>query len=66
MVTESLSHVVTGRVVDSEFVVPASYVVEVLSDVVTEALTVGISDELYANMDANNSAAVTTVLDFSI
>ena len=66
VVTESLSDVVTGGVVNLEYVVLVSYFVEVLCDAVAEALYVGIGVEVLADVNLNVSAAVMTALEFPL
>ena len=73
--TEPLSDVVTGTVVVLEFVVPVSYFVEVLSNVLVEALLAvgigveGLPDEIavgvevLADVNVNLLAAVINALD---
>ena len=61
VVIKSLSNVVTGVVVTSKCVVPVSYVLEVLSDVMVKALAVGINVEVMAGVGVDVSAAVMTL-----
>ena len=63
---ESLSNAVTGVVVVLQFVVPVSYLVDMLSDVAIEALAGGISVEMLAGANVNVLAAVMTALEFTI
>ena len=62
----SLSDGVVGVVVALECVAPVSYFVKALSDVVIEAWAVGIGDEMLADVNVLVSAAVMTVLEFSM
>ena len=57
---------VTNVVVALECVVPVAYflVLEVLSDLVVEALAVGIGVEVLDDVNVNVSAAVMTALEF--
>ena len=66
VMAESLSDVVTGVVVVCEFVVTGSCFVEVLSDVVVEALAFGIGVEVLADVRVNVSPAVMTALEFLV
>ena len=58
--------VVNGGVLGLEFVVPVSYLLEVLSDMMVGALAVGIGAEVLGDLDVNVSAAVMTALEFSM
>ena len=63
---ESLSNAVTGVVVVLQFVVPVSYLVDMLSDVAFESLAGGIGVEVLAGVNTNVSAAMMTALEFPI
>ena len=58
-----LHGVMTDWVVVLEVVVPLSYLVEVLSDVVVETLAIDIGVEVLADMNVTVSAAVMTALE---
>ena len=58
-----LHGVMTDWVVVLEVVVPLSYLVEVLSDVVVETLAIDIGVEVLADMNVTISAAVMTALE---
>ena len=60
--TESLYDVVTRVVTMLEFVVPLCFFVEVLSDVVSEALVVAIDVDVLPGVVVNVSAAAITAL----
>ena len=66
VVIGSLSIVVTRPVVAPELVVLVSYVVEVLSHVLIEAISVGIAVKFLVDVNANVSAAVITALKLVI
>ena len=57
---------VEGAVIDLELVVPVSYFVSVLYDVVIEAFAVNIGFELLTDLNVKVSTAVMPALEFPI